>query len=186
MIRLATILLLLTLPLSASQLHTPEGKRRLADTTAIASDKKDGEQKCNPPTVIEQQTVNCGLPDHESKSEANQSNHAHDWIDNLNAFSTLIIAVFTILLFVGVVFQVSTSRDTERAWIIANLIEMAPPVGFVPASGNNLETHTAGCNQRNVFSRSFKNTGNTPARLVEAALLYRKVSRLEDVPEQPD
>jgi hypothetical protein len=82
--------------------------------------------------------------------------------------------------------QTETTRDTERAWVIANPVENAPVVGFVPSEGaGNLELHLVGVGQRNVVSFSFKSTGNTPARLVEMATLYRKVDRLEDIPKEP-
>lgn len=45
----------------------------------------------------------------------------HDWIDYINACSTAVIAGFTILLFVGVIWQIRTSRAIERAWILAEL-----------------------------------------------------------------
>ncbi|MGB8661160.1 MAG: hypothetical protein WCD34_12105 [Candidatus Acidiferrum sp.] len=45
----------------------------------------------------------------------------HDWIDVLNACSTAFIALFTILLFVGVVWQILTSKTIERAWVMADV-----------------------------------------------------------------
>ncbi len=47
---------------------------------------------------------------------------SHDWIDKLNAFSTLVIAAFTILLFVGVAWQIRTSKTIERAWVMAEVV----------------------------------------------------------------
>ncbi len=83
--------------------------------------------------------------------------------------------------------QTETTRDTERAWVIANPVDIAPVIGFVPSEGaGNLELHLVGVGQRNVVSFSFKSTGNTPARLVEMATFYRKVDRLEDIPKEPN
>lgn len=83
--------------------------------------------------------------------------------------------------------QTETTRDTERAWVIANPVDNAPVIGFVPSEGaGNLELHLVGVGQRNVVSFSFKSTGNTPARLVEMATFYRKVDRLEDIPKEPN
>jgi hypothetical protein len=39
----------------------------------------------------------------------------------VNAFSTLAIAVFTILLFFAVIWQTKTTRNLERAWVMAHL-----------------------------------------------------------------
>lgn len=83
--------------------------------------------------------------------------------------------------------QTETTRDTERAWVIANPVDNAPVIGFIPSAGaGNLELHLVGVGQRNVVSFSFKSTGNTPAKLVEAAILYRKVDSLENIPKEPD
>jgi len=46
---------------------------------------------------------------------------SHDWIDYINACSTAVIAAFTILLFVGVVWQIRTSKAIERAWVMADV-----------------------------------------------------------------
>jgi hypothetical protein len=83
--------------------------------------------------------------------------------------------------------QTETTRDTERAWVIANPVGEAPVIGFIPSEGaGNLERHLVGAGQRNVVSFSFKSTGNTPAKLVEVATFYRKVDRLENIPKEPD
>jgi hypothetical protein len=110
--------------------------------------------------------------------------HPHDWVDRVNAFSTLTIAAFTVLLFFAAIWQTRTNRETERAWIIASPIENAPDIGFVPAPGDPLDAPGRG--QKNSFACSFKSTGNTPARLVESAVLYRKIDRLEDIEKEPD
>jgi hypothetical protein len=38
----------------------------------------------------------------------------------------------------------------------------------------------------NVFLARIKSTGNTPARLVDSMVTYRQVSRLQDIPKEPD
>lgn len=76
--------------------------------------------------------------------------------------------------------------NSQRAWVIASPVEKAPAIGFIPEGGSNLELHLVGCNQQNIFSCSFKSTGNTPARLVEVALRYLKVSQLKDIPMEPN
>jgi type II secretory pathway pseudopilin PulG len=77
--------------------------------------------------------------------------------------------------------------NTERAWVIATPDDNSPVIGFIPSAGaGNLEMHLVGANQRNAVSFSLKSTGNTPARLVEIAILYRKANRLDDIPTEPD
>lgn len=83
--------------------------------------------------------------------------------------------------------QMETTRDTERSWVIATPVDNAPVIGFLPSVGaGNLESHLLGAGQRNMVSFSFKSTGNTPAKLVETAILYRKVDSLENIPKEPD
>lgn len=48
-------------------------------------------------------------------------NPAHDWIEYINASSTAVIALFTILLFIGVIWQIRTGRTIERAWVMADV-----------------------------------------------------------------
>jgi hypothetical protein len=43
------------------------------------------------------------------------------WTENINAFSTLVIALFTVLLFIAVIWQTRTTRSLERAWVIGQL-----------------------------------------------------------------
>lgn len=47
--------------------------------------------------------------------------NTQDWADYVNAFSTLVIAMFTIGLFIGLLVQIGTSRAIERAWILAEV-----------------------------------------------------------------
>jgi hypothetical protein len=83
--------------------------------------------------------------------------------------------------------QIGTTRDTERAWVVATPTDNAPVIGFIPGGDStNLERHLVGGDKQSVFGCSFKNTGNTMARLVETAMHYRKVDRLENVPIEPD
>ncbi len=45
----------------------------------------------------------------------------HDAIDYVNASSTAVIAVFTFLLFIGVMHQIRTSKAIERAWVMVEI-----------------------------------------------------------------
>src|SRR5260370_19507649 len=44
-----------------------------------------------------------------------------DWIDYVNACSTVVIAAFTLLVSGGVVWQLRTSKTIERAWVMADV-----------------------------------------------------------------
>src|SRR5208283_5583196 len=86
-------------------------------------------------TVVLQESFN-GVPSEEKHQPQTQNapGNPHNWIDRVNAFSTLVIAVFTVLLFFAVKWQTGTTRDTERAWVIATPVDNAPVIGFIPAA----------------------------------------------------
>ena len=74
--------------------------------------------------------------------------------------------------------------ESERAWIIASPIEKSPQLGYVVFPGTPEESDY-GKDTINVFGVAIKNTGETPARLVEEAVCYKHVESLQDIPEQP-
>lgn len=74
--------------------------------------------------------------------------------------------------------------DAERAWIIATPVQDAPDLGFIPDPGDSPETPFNDTSNR--FSVSFKNTGNTPARLIDSAVVYRLFNSLDEVPSEPN
>ncbi len=45
----------------------------------------------------------------------------HDWIDAVNASSTVVIALFTVAMFFVVRYQLRASKDIERAWVMPKL-----------------------------------------------------------------
>jgi hypothetical protein len=45
----------------------------------------------------------------------------HDWIDAVNASSTIVIAAFTVAMFFVVRYQLRASKDIERAWVMPKL-----------------------------------------------------------------
>lgn len=126
------------------------------NSNALQRNEK-GKSNPSPPSVIIQNIFN-GQPTEEKGNgqENNPQNKTHNWIDKLNAYSTAVIAIFTILLFFGVIVQIYTARNSERAWITVSvkddreagqLIE-----GLLDVKVINLECILANC-------------GKTPARL---------------------
>lgn len=88
-----------------------------------------------------------------------------------HSYTDVLLAAFTGLLVVVGIFQWllirrqdKHFRNSERAWIIASPIELAPVLGFIPGPGDSLTD--PGRAKRNVFMCAYKNTGRTPARLV--------------------
>ena len=123
----------------------------------------------------------------ETRTDAKEISHAPQWPDKINAYSTLAIALFTFFTLLSLLRQIWTSRRTDRAWIIVNPVDYAPAIGFArsPELGR-IENSLEGADQRNLFGCAIKNTGNTPARLLEMALCYRTATSKEEIPQKPD
>jgi hypothetical protein len=185
MARPIIFLLLLAVPLGADKAQ-PAGSESGQHTKATESKAgESGESHNSQATVTYQQAVCSMLGACESQGQTpKNADPSRDWVDWVNAFSTSVIAAFTVLLFFAVIGQTRTSKNAERAWVIVSPVEAAPVVGFIPERGDPL--NEPGPNQQNAFICSFKNTGETPARLVDAAVIYRMVQRLGDVPAEPD
>src|SRR5437773_9446544 len=99
MIRMVVILF--TILLIAYQAPTARDKHKRADYATKANGAEHDKLKSTPEVAIGQQTINCEPCENESKDKAASGpDHSHDWIDKLNASSTSIIALFTVLLFV--------------------------------------------------------------------------------------
>ncbi len=166
------------------QAQTAGGKHEQRNDAGISQDKESRESRGGCPAVIQQQT--CYPVPGEQKGQSQTANNAtnpRNWVEYINASSTAVIAIFTILLFVGVLWQIRTNRDIERAWIIVNPIEHAPAIVPIPETGDPLDD--AHQPKRNIFAASIKNTGNTPAKLLESKMAYRQAASLKDIPAKP-
>lgn len=74
--------------------------------------------------------------------------------------------------------------DAERAWIIASPAQNAPEIGFIPPPNHPPELD--GADTSNYFSVAFKNTGKTPAKLTDSAVMYRLFNNLNEIPPEPN
>jgi hypothetical protein len=74
--------------------------------------------------------------------------------------------------------------DSERAWVIASPIQNAPEVGFIPPPTGQPELD--GVDTPNSFSVAFKNSGKTPALLIDSAVVYRLFNSLQEIPTEPE
>ncbi len=98
--------------------------------------------------------------------------HATKTIDYVTGYSTFVIAAFTIVMSIAVIFQVITARRTERAWIIGNVVN----TNFERPPDPNEELHCV---------VSIKNTGRTPATITRAGISAKLSSSLSDLPALP-
>jgi hypothetical protein len=87
----------------------------LADACSLAQSPKPTPQTIN---ASQSAKRNNGTPQNEARSSG------------IDTYSTAVIALFTALTFGGFVVQISTTRKTERAWLIVNPLEPAPALGF--------------------------------------------------------
>ena len=115
----------------------------------------------------------------------NTSNQVSIWLERINAFSTAIIAFLAIVTAIYIGRQVSDARTTNRAWIIVAPIDWAPKLGYT-LDPSDPKDEDFGKDINNVVAFSFKNTGETPATLVESALVYSHVSSLDGIPKVPE
>src|SRR5208282_2694979 len=146
--------------------QTPEAgnKHEHPDNATEPKGQESQKAKESLPAVIEQQTSHGEVADQKSQSKASESTQqSHDWIDKLNALSTTVIAFFTILLFFGVIRQIRTARDTDRAWIVVSPLETAPEIGYIAFP--NPELYDIGKDHANAFGARLTNTGETPAKM---------------------
>jgi hypothetical protein len=110
----------------AIQAQTSGSKSKNPNKAEI-SNQTPGETQRGPVTVVEHQTISGNFGEkHEKPEQGQRSNAAHDWVDYINASSTAVIAIFTILLFIGVILQIRTSRNIERAWVLVDIGEAKP------------------------------------------------------------
>lgn len=107
--------------------------------------------------------------------QANESRpNPHDWIDKLNALSTLVIALFTLGLFLSVGYQVSNMRDVERAWVVMDKVETkAFSIAFV----GRLPVAT---------TYTIKNAGRTPARILNSCFRFELFESKKGIPPIPE
>jgi hypothetical protein len=122
MATLTIILLLSVIPLGAYRTQLTGSKDENANETSRLKTAPKNKPQNDTPTVMQQQATHGETGEQECHGQtAKSSNDPSGWTEYVNAFSTLAIAIFTILLFFAVVWQTRTTRSLERAWITANL-----------------------------------------------------------------
>jgi hypothetical protein len=128
--------LLVAIWLGASQAEPSRDKHEATNDAGTPDRSKSQKADNGLQPALHEQSVNREPSRQERSGEtAGGTDQPHDWIDKLNAFSTSVIALFTVFLFFAVIWQTRTARDTERAWIIAAPTEAAPVVGFALEGG---------------------------------------------------
>jgi hypothetical protein len=112
----------------------------------------------------------------------------HDWIDAVNASSTIVIALFTVAMFFVVKYQLRASKDIERAWVMPKLAR-DPFNSLFLCENTTLEGTTRTVTTTALLQLTFKNDGNGPVwvkQLQARLLLLDSVKKLPKNPELTD
>jgi len=114
--------------------------------------------------------------DNTKNQQATNKSSPHNWVDWINAFSTAVIAAFTIITACVVGRQLRATHRQERAWVIVEEEEMPKELEHWIINGP-IEIE---------MTLIFKNYGTTPARLLESRLIFTTVDKMENLPTIPD
>jgi len=147
-------------------------KNQKATKAQPPSTQKQQPNSSNPPVVGQNRTATQPTEQQKTPEEHNSAQERHDWIDKLNAVSTTIIAFFTVLLFVGIVFQIKAYRDKERAWVMFFIVDH--PVSNAK-SGQTLFT----------FVGFIKNVGGSPAIILDGWHCGETIGKDKQLPKEP-
>ncbi|MGA8215600.1 MAG: hypothetical protein WB799_18525 [Candidatus Sulfotelmatobacter sp.] len=126
-----------------------------AKRTSTHREEKDKSTPTPQIVVIQANQEPASHQENQQPKTENATKHPHDWIDRLNAFSTLVIALFTIGMVIVIGIQIREYRIRERAWVTFLLPEKA--VVQKTKGGQPDGYRIVGC---------IKNIGNTPATIV--------------------
>ncbi len=178
-VRNIAIFTLLTLPLlgdSARSQGLPSHRQNDdSKTTQSVGSKSDHHQV--PAIQSEPLRDAQSTPNNSNGKESNSVKHPKS-VDTLNAVSTAVIALFTALTFCVFLYQVKVTHDSERAWIVIDSHRKPEHLEWMSVRTD--------INPHEVFSWTIKNTGRTPARILDIRLRFHYVDNLNHLPFRPD
>lgn len=175
MARPTLILLFISVALLAQQAQPTRSKYKQSNKATNTNSNQRRAPQSSQSTVIQQQTFNGEVRNKESQGQrSNRSTHPHDWVDWVNAFSTMVIALFTILLFFAVIWQTRTTKSIERAWVLAE-------IGNLPDIPVKPDTMAILC-----VMPTFINSGRTVARTKRVALRQHQIPKPGKLPVEPE
>jgi hypothetical protein len=131
----------------------PEQKTKQANTQPDEKHKPTPEHQTQT-IVIQAKLESESQRQNEKANTEAPTKTTHDWIDKLNAFSTLIIALFTIGMVVVIGIQIREYRIRERAWVT-----YLSPEFIQKTKGGQPDGYR--------IVGFIKNVGNTPATVVK-------------------
>jgi hypothetical protein len=108
----------------------------------------------------------------------------HDWIDAVNASSTIVIALFTVAMFFVVKYQLKASKDIERAWVMPKLTK--DPMGLLLCENTSIHGTQKSVTTTAALLLTVRNDGNGPVwvkRFLARLVLVDSLDQLSKKPE---
>jgi hypothetical protein len=171
---LVLALLLLSARLPPQIRPSPTHEQVKSTTPQEAPAKSKDRQQAKP--VIPSQTPNT-QSSHSGTTETQQTDKRSTAnTDTVSAYSTLIIALFTLVTTGIFAYQVHITHNAERAWIIVTKAERPERLQWVNFPADTESIH---------FRFVFTNHGRTPAKINYVRIRFHILARLEDLPKSP-
>ena len=111
---------LLLLAIVVIVIPSPAAESHSAQTPPSSTSKQSKTKEVQPsqPPVTQQTTVNCQPAAQESTPQKKAPAKPSDgFIERLNAFSTLVIAIFAVVTAIAIFIQALIARNAARAWV---------------------------------------------------------------------
>jgi hypothetical protein len=178
--RTLVLVLVLAIPLSTSQAQPTRDKNEDSNHASQATRQTKKELADSFPVTV-YSAVDTPPPNDPSQTIAgNGSGDPHGWPEYVNACSTLVIAVFTIALFIGVLVQIWTSRAIERAWVVVDIRHEDSQLETTTKIGDVVDETTSV-----PLTCISLNGGKSPAWVIEKRIRFEIFENPEAIPKTP-
>ncbi|MGD1080462.1 MAG: hypothetical protein ABR881_19255 [Candidatus Sulfotelmatobacter sp.] len=110
----------------------------------------------------------------------------HDWIDKVNAVSTLAIAAFTVLMFFVVLNQLRTSKDIERSWVMPKLTRDSQSSMLLCEGTSSEHGKITSVTTTAFVSLTLKNDGRSPVWVKDLHARLVLLDSVDKLPKKPE
>src|SRR5580704_18798006 len=108
---------LLVFCLAAQQQSNRQSPNESKKQPEAEQKKEDKLQPSSPPAIAQAHSDSTSNKKQDQSNRQETSKEPHDWVDKINAMSTVVIAAFTVAMFFVVKTQMREYRTRERAWV---------------------------------------------------------------------
>lgn len=109
----------------------------------------------------------------------------HDLVDYVNAASTVVIALFTVVTGIVVARQLKASKDIERAWVTLELTK-DPMNAMMLCEGTSVEGDKKSVTTTALLQLRLKNDGNGPVWVKQLLVKMTLIDSLKSLPRKPE